>query len=46
MASIVATSAQLQRRLIGQRTREALAAKKATGVQLGRRRELPRRIHK
>ena len=41
MASIVATFAQLERRLIGQRPREALAAKEAAGVQLGRPRELP-----
>jgi DNA invertase Pin-like site-specific DNA recombinase len=40
MASIVATFAQLERRLIGQRTREALATKRAAGVQLGRPREL------
>ena len=36
MASIVATFAQLECRLIGQRTREALAAKRAAGAQLGR----------
>jgi DNA invertase Pin-like site-specific DNA recombinase len=36
MASIMATFAQLERRLIGQRTREALAAKRAQGVRLGR----------
>jgi DNA invertase Pin-like site-specific DNA recombinase len=44
MASIVATFAQLERRLIGQRTREALAAKRAAGVRLGRRYELPRDV--
>src|SRR5438105_3902708 len=36
MANVVATFAQFERRLIGQRTREALAAKRASGVQLGR----------
>jgi DNA invertase Pin-like site-specific DNA recombinase len=41
MASIVATFAQLERRLIGQRTREALAAKREAGVRLGRPRDLP-----
>ncbi|UGS35245.1 recombinase family protein [Capillimicrobium parvum] len=41
MVSIMATFAQLERRLIGQRTRDGLAAKRAAGVRLGRRSELP-----
>jgi DNA invertase Pin-like site-specific DNA recombinase len=36
MANMFATFAQFERRLIGQRTREALAIKKASGVRLGR----------
>lgn len=36
MANVMATFAQFERRLIGQRTRDALAAKKAQGVRLGR----------
>src|SRR5205823_11558201 len=36
MAHVLATFAQFERRLIGQRTREALAQKKAQGVRLGR----------
>jgi DNA invertase Pin-like site-specific DNA recombinase len=44
MANVLATFAQFERRLIGQRTREALAQKKAQGVQLGRPRELPAKI--
>ena len=46
MASIMATFAQLERRLIGQRTREALAVKRDEGVQLGRPRSLPAKIRK
>jgi DNA invertase Pin-like site-specific DNA recombinase len=36
VAHVVAASAQYERRLIGLRTKEALAAKKAAGVRLGR----------
>lgn len=36
MANILATFAQFERRLIGQRTKDALAVRKAAGVQLGR----------
>jgi DNA invertase Pin-like site-specific DNA recombinase len=40
-ANIMASVAQLERQLIGQRTRDALAAKRAQGVRLGRPRTLP-----
>ena len=36
MANVMATFAQFERRLIGQRTKDALAVKKAAGVRLGR----------
>jgi DNA invertase Pin-like site-specific DNA recombinase len=36
MANVLATFAQFERRLISQRTREALAQKRAAGVRLGR----------
>jgi DNA invertase Pin-like site-specific DNA recombinase len=36
MAHLLAAFGQFERRLIGQRTKEALAAKKAAGVRLGR----------
>jgi DNA invertase Pin-like site-specific DNA recombinase len=49
MANILATFAQFERRLIGQRTREALAVKRAQGIRLGRPPVLPQdvrdRIH-
>src|SRR5215217_5456181 len=35
MANVMATFAQFERRLIGQRTKEALAAKRSAGVRLG-----------
>ncbi len=41
MANVLATFAQFERRLIGQRTKEALAVKRAEGVRLGRPRETP-----
>lgn len=41
MVSIMATFAQLERRLIGQRTRDGLAAKRAEGVRLGRPSKIP-----
>jgi DNA invertase Pin-like site-specific DNA recombinase len=42
--SMMATFAQLERELIGLRTREALAVKRSQGVQLGRRATLPEDI--
>jgi DNA invertase Pin-like site-specific DNA recombinase len=44
MAHVLATFAQFERRLIGQRTREALAQKRAQGVRLGRPRQLSGRV--
>lgn len=41
MASVMASAAQWERRLIGQRTRDALAAKRAAGIRLGRPQSLP-----
>lgn len=40
-ANVVVSASQYERRLIGQRTKDALAAKKAAGVRLGRPRLLP-----
>jgi len=41
MANVMASFAQFERRLIGQRTKDALAVKKAEGVRLGRPRAVP-----
>jgi DNA invertase Pin-like site-specific DNA recombinase len=41
MANVLATFAQFERRLISQRTKDALAIKKAQGVRLGRPQQLP-----
>ena len=41
MASVLAIFAQFERRLIGQRTRDALAVKRSQGVRLGRPRTMP-----
>jgi hypothetical protein len=40
VANVMASVAQWERRVISQRTRDALAAKKATGARLGRPRDL------
>jgi DNA invertase Pin-like site-specific DNA recombinase len=44
MANMLATFAQFERRLISQRTKEALAVKKASGVRLGRPPTLPQTV--
>ncbi|MFD6712351.1 recombinase family protein [Micromonospora chalcea] len=44
LASVMASAAQWERRIIGQRTREGLAAKKAAGVRLGRPVALPSQV--
>lgn len=41
MANVIATSGQLERRMISQRTKDALAQKKSAGVRLGRPSSLP-----
>lgn len=46
MANITATFAQFERRLIGQRTKDALAIKKAEGVKLGRPTVTPKEVAK
>ncbi|MGZ3640375.1 MAG: recombinase family protein [Ktedonobacterales bacterium] len=46
MAIVLATFAQFERRLISQRTKDALAVKRAQGVRLGRPRQLPGRVVK
>src|SRR3954447_16358234 len=44
MANMLATFAQFERRLIDQRTREALAVKRANGVRLGRPPTVPQSV--
>ena len=46
MAHVLATFGQFERRLIGQRTREALAIKRTEGVRLGRPRYAANRVHR
>ncbi|MGC7152977.1 recombinase family protein [Paenarthrobacter ureafaciens] len=41
VSNVLLSTAQYERRLIGQRTKDALAAKKAAGVRLGRPQQLP-----
>jgi len=41
VANVILSTAQYERRLIGQRTRDALAAKREQGVRLGRPQTLP-----
>jgi DNA invertase Pin-like site-specific DNA recombinase len=41
VANVIASVAQWERRIIGQRTREALAVKRALGVKVGRPRSVP-----
>jgi DNA invertase Pin-like site-specific DNA recombinase len=44
IANVMATFAQFERRLIGQRTKDALAIRKKQGVKLGRPRSLPAEV--
>jgi DNA invertase Pin-like site-specific DNA recombinase len=44
MANVLATFANVERRLIGMRTREGLAVRKREGVRLGRPSSLPRQV--
>ena len=44
MANVMASAAQWERRIIGQRTRDALAVKRAQGVKLGRPAVLPEAV--
>jgi DNA invertase Pin-like site-specific DNA recombinase len=46
MAGVLAVFAQLERRLIGERTRAALAQRRAAGVRLGRRRAVTPELEK
>lgn len=44
MANVMASAAQWERRIIGQRTKDALAVKRAQGVRLGRPNVLPAEV--
>jgi DNA invertase Pin-like site-specific DNA recombinase len=46
MANVLATFAQFERRLISQRTKDALAVKRAQGVRLGRPVTLPAKVER
>ena len=46
MANVLAVFAQFERRLIGERTREALAAKRTQGIRLGRPPSIPKSVRK
>jgi DNA invertase Pin-like site-specific DNA recombinase len=46
MAQFLATFAQFERRLIAQRTKDALAVRRAQGVRLGRPRTLPPKLRR
>jgi DNA invertase Pin-like site-specific DNA recombinase len=44
MAAVMSSAAQWERRLIGQRTKDALAEKRAQGIKLGRPQTLPQAV--
>jgi DNA invertase Pin-like site-specific DNA recombinase len=44
VANLIASVAQWERRIVGERTREALAVKKAQGVRVGRPPTLPAKV--
>lgn len=44
LASVMASAAQWERRIIGQRTKDALAARRASGVRLGRPSQVPSHV--
>ena len=46
MANVLAVFAHFERRLIGQRTRDALAVKRSQGVKLGRPRQVPEPVRR
>ena len=46
LANVMASAAQWERRIIGQRTRDALAVKRAQGIRLGRPTTLPQEVEK